>query len=53
MAVAAETIEKMNRLDERSTTIVVDLVDFLSDAAHKKEQINVFRAAREEGKKIQ
>ena len=51
MAVTAETIDKINHLDERSTTIVVDLVNFLSSTQTKEHSTNVFHQAREEGMK--
>ena len=52
MTATAETINKLNTLNENNFTIIVNLVDYLSASQDRFEDgINLFEAARKEGKK--
>ena len=52
MTATAETINKINSLNDNNFTIIVNLVDYLSATQdHFEEGLELFEAARKEGKK--
>lgn len=48
MAIPVETIDKMNTLNDQNITIIVDLVDFLSNSqeARNAHDVELFRKIR-------